>query len=321
MKEFEPKKVLSDVLPQEAFWFFNGAIVRNIYELLNEIKSLDDWNFVYHSNIDHDDFAKWINDTLGDANLTEQLKKEKDRDKYVKKIEKRIKKLESIVYFNDKLINPIKKIPMELLNNQNIKFISLLVTVVLVTSLFLYTQSSYTKEIAKFEDQIFELKERDLILQRFLLQSLISNENLDETESTSQESPGSVDSFFSYKEKLTPQDRIKEEQIKVYENMVVIDLENASWAKFVSTGSMIPTLSEDANAIELTPSSPKEIYVGDIISYVSPDGEDIIIHRVVEIGEDEQGWYAITKGDNNQLNDPFKVRFEQIERVLIGIIY
>ncbi len=46
----------------------------------------------------------------------------------------------------------------------------------------------------------------------------------------------------------------------------------------------------------------------------------LIIHRVVEIGEDEQGTYFITKGDNNFFSDG-KVRFGQIKYVTIGVIY
>ena len=321
MKEFDPKNVLSDVSPPEAFWFFNGVIIRNIYELAEEIKNLDEWSFVYHSNIDHDDFANWIKQALGDSEFAAQLKKERNREKYVKKIETRIKKLESMVYLDEKFVTPAKKVSKKIITGTNIRFAVLILTIFLVTSLFFYTQPDYTKDITNIENQILDLKERNLMLNRLLIQSLTKQQELDESKPASQESPGDIDIFFSYKEKFAPQDRIKEEQVKVYEDKVVIDLENATWAKFVSTGSMVPTLSEDANAIEIVPQSPKDINVGDIISYISPNEEGIIIHRVVETGEDEQGWYAITKGDNNKLNDPYKVRFEQVERVLIGIIY
>lgn len=44
------------------------------------------------------------------------------------------------------------------------------------------------------------------------------------------------------------------------------------------------------------------------------------MHRVVEIGEDEQGWFAITKGDNNEEVDPGKRRFQDIKRITVGVI-
>ena len=46
-----------------------------------------------------------------------------------------------------------------------------------------------------------------------------------------------------------------------------------------------------------------------------------VIHRIAEISNDEQGWYAIVKGDNNEAPDPERVRFEQIKKVLVGVLY
>jgi hypothetical protein len=39
------------------------------------------------------------------------------------------------------------------------------------------------------------------------------------------------------------------------------------------------------------------------------------------MGYDKEGWYAVTKGDNTGMNDPDKVRFEQIKFVLVGVLY
>lgn len=84
---------------------------------------------------------------------------------------------------------------------------------------------------------------------------------------------------------------------------------------------MVPILNENANSLDVVSNSPKDINVGDIISYSSKASDDILIHRVVEIGQDSEGWYAIAKGDNNQLPNPYKIRFDQIQRMVIGVIY
>ncbi|MGB9748839.1 MAG: hypothetical protein ACP5OZ_04075 [Candidatus Woesearchaeota archaeon] len=118
-----------------------------------------------------------------------------------------------------------------------------------------------------------------------------------------------------------PIDRIKENQIQVFSDKIVIYLQNAEWASFTPTGSMEPVLNEYANAIQIVPKSEDEIYIGDIISYESEYAEGIIIHRVVEIGYDKEGWYCIAKGDNNPKKDPGKIRFSQIKRILVAIIY
>ena len=119
-------------------------------------------------------------------------------------------------------------------------------------------------------------------------------------------------------DQASPRDRIAEEDIHVFADRVVIDIEDPVWATFTDTNSMDPVIDTGANAIEIIPKTPEEIQAGDIIAYTS--GNISIIHRVVEVGNDGQ-WYAITKGDNNPTTDPGKVRFSQIKRVVVAIIY
>lgn len=128
--------------------------------------------------------------------------------------------------------------------------------------------------------------------------------------------PGNI---LGGKELTSPGDWVKEDQISVYPNKIVLDVPGASWASFTNTNSMDPFLDETANAIEMKPSNPEEIKVGDIISYKTVYG--VLIHRVIEIGNDDKGVYYIVKGDNNRLTDPFKVRFEDVQGVVVAIIY
>lgn len=121
-------------------------------------------------------------------------------------------------------------------------------------------------------------------------------------------------------EKPSPYDRIKEDQIHVYPDKVLLDIKNVQWAKFTDTNSMDPVIDEGSNALQIIPKTEAEIYVGDIISYDSDYSYGIVIHRVVRIGDDGE-WYAIAKGDNNPAIDPGKIRFDQIKKVVIGIIY
>ena len=118
-----------------------------------------------------------------------------------------------------------------------------------------------------------------------------------------------------------PADHIPENTISVLKDQVVIRVPNAVWAKFTPTGSMKPVFDEGANAIEIVPTSPSQINVGDIISYQSDWLDAPVIHRVVETGNDSDGWYAIVKGDNNGTADPGKIRFSQVRRLVVAIIY
>jgi hypothetical protein len=90
------ERIISDVPPGLEFWTCHGTIVRNIYELVETIKSLNDYAFRYHVNDDNEknDFADWIYDVVGDTVLAHLLKDVLDKDKYVHMIEERIKQLE-----------------------------------------------------------------------------------------------------------------------------------------------------------------------------------------------------------------------------------
>ena len=131
--------------------------------------------------------------------------------------------------------------------------------------------------------------------------------------------PLKFNNSFSPQDIASPSDWVKEEQIKVYPNQIILNVKDATWATFTPTGSMKPILDEKTNALEIKPSSPNDIKLGDIIAYESPEG--IIIHRVIEKNIDENGIYFLVKGDNNFSQDPTKIRFENIKGVVIAIIY
>ncbi len=127
--------------------------------------------------------------------------------------------------------------------------------------------------------------------------------------------------FGTAPEVNSPSDWIKEEQIRVYDNRIIIDIENPEWARFTDTNSMDPVFDYGSNAIEIVPEKPEQIHVGDIASYNSKYATGTIIHRIIEIDSDEGGWFAKMKGDNNPYSDPEKIRFNQIQRIVVAIIY
>lgn len=118
----------------------------------------------------------------------------------------------------------------------------------------------------------------------------------------------------------SPSNWVKENQIRVYSQDIVLDIQNGIFTSYADTNSMDPLLDETANGIEIRPIKSK-LKVGDIISYRSTLMDAVIIHRIISIGEDKQGTYYIVKGDNNSERDPERVRFEQIEGVVVALIY
>lgn len=122
-------------------------------------------------------------------------------------------------------------------------------------------------------------------------------------------------------DKPSPGDWIKEDQIYIYQDRIVIFLPNPTVSFFADTNSMDPSIDFTANGIEIKPQSPEQIQVGDIIVFKpNLNKNEYIVHRVIEIGTDELGWYCITKGDNALQNDG-KIRWPQVEAVMVIIIY
>ena len=140
--------------------------------------------------------------------------------------------------------------------------------------------------------------------------------------STATEQPVSF-SFLTGRsaERISPSDHILENDVHVFSDRVVLDVDSPFWASFTDTNSMDPVIDAGANSVEASPKSPDEIAVGDIISFRTGLASGTIIHRVIEKGEDDEGAYFITKGDNNPLQDPGKVRFEDIKGVVVAVIY
>ena len=127
-------------------------------------------------------------------------------------------------------------------------------------------------------------------------------------------------SVMPTRERISPADHISEDKIHVYKDHIYIDLKDASWGTFLDTNSMDPLLDQGHNSIEIKPESFEDINEGDIIVYSTED-YGYIIHRVTATGFDNEGWYAFAKGDNNTEQDPWKIRFNQIEGIVVGIIY
>jgi signal peptidase I len=134
---------------------------------------------------------------------------------------------------------------------------------------------------------------------------------------------------------IAPSDYLNESQIIVYNDYVVINISNVSVGRFASTGSMIPTLNEHSNSLRIVPTNESDIHLGDIITYeeLNDDKCDkvdnvtlcpvsiLIVHRVIDIGNDTQGTYFVLKGDNNDVADEYKIRFKDIRYKTIALLY
>ncbi len=86
-------KILQDIHGHYCFWINNGPVVKNIQELPKVLKNMDKDTFSHHVNKEKNDFAKWIDEVIGDIVLAKSLKRVKRKDTYLRKIETRLKEL------------------------------------------------------------------------------------------------------------------------------------------------------------------------------------------------------------------------------------
>ena len=64
-----------------------------------------------------------------------------------------------------------------------------------------------------------------------------------------------------------PNDWVSEKDIIIFDDMIVLRVENATLSSYAGTGSMKPVFDKGANGIRVVPGSADEIDVGDIVSY------------------------------------------------------
>jgi hypothetical protein len=129
---------------------------------------------------------------------------------------------------------------------------------------------------------------------------------------------GSIVTGFSIFDAAAPLDRVSSEDIIVFDDSVLIRVENATLSSYSPGESMLPLIDVGANGIRIVPKNSDDVDVGDIVSFRK--GETLVVHRVIEKGFDNEGLYFITQGDSASFSDG-KVRFSDIEHVTIGVIW
>ena len=93
MKKLKTKK--SNLINAEnelCFWINNGPILKNLKDLKNALKKINEETFRYHVNKEKNDFADWVKNVLGDKILANKLAKIKTAKTMIKTVEEKLKK-------------------------------------------------------------------------------------------------------------------------------------------------------------------------------------------------------------------------------------
>src|SRR3989338_10517519 len=86
-------KVLENVPPDNNFFVCNGHVLRNIRELCEELRAIDEGSYPYHVNQEKNDFSNWVNDILKDKKLADDLRMSIKKEDALEIVEKRVKTL------------------------------------------------------------------------------------------------------------------------------------------------------------------------------------------------------------------------------------
>lgn len=80
--------------PSEQYYFYlnNGKKLKNIAELMESLKDMDQDLFSLHVNEQHNDFASWIRDVFGEKELARRISQTRYPASMLKSIEKYIQK-------------------------------------------------------------------------------------------------------------------------------------------------------------------------------------------------------------------------------------
>ncbi len=81
---------------EELFITADGRVIRDLWEMLDFVKSSKQEAFAHHVNELRNDIANWVEDMVLDTELSEQLKKAKTKEETHAIISKRLKELEKL---------------------------------------------------------------------------------------------------------------------------------------------------------------------------------------------------------------------------------
>ena len=135
--------------------------------------------------------------------------------------------------------------------------------------------------------------------------------------------PEADDEPWATVDKPSPRDITLQGNIKYIKSKKTIEIRNVPptiWLTTVQdTNSMDPVMDYTHTCILTDNFDPRDLAVGDAVVYRAGAGQ--ILHRIVEIGTDEEGRYYRLKGDNCYYIDPYIVRGKHIRWLLLGVIY
>lgn len=84
------RNFMTDVPEDKVFWSHDGQMYRNLNELAQGLANMNDETYMYHANEAKNDFARWVQDVIGDRDLAFDLENTTSRQEALKKVNSRL---------------------------------------------------------------------------------------------------------------------------------------------------------------------------------------------------------------------------------------
>ena len=92
----DAKRILSEVQPEKAFWINNGPVLKSLGEFAQAAKKLSPSQFAHHASQQRNDFAKWVDEVIGDSTLAKRLRALKSPEAVSKAVGMRVEALKKL---------------------------------------------------------------------------------------------------------------------------------------------------------------------------------------------------------------------------------
>ncbi len=91
------KQFLATIEGERCFWCCDGAILCSMIDLVKALNKMPGKVFAYHVNKEKNDFANWVRDIIGDAELANEISASSNKADMAKRVQSRIAVLKRIV--------------------------------------------------------------------------------------------------------------------------------------------------------------------------------------------------------------------------------
>ncbi len=68
-----------DAPPDKTFWVNEGPVIKNLLELCDALEAMSDEQFAHHVDAEKNDFARWVDEVLGDSDCARALRRARKR--------------------------------------------------------------------------------------------------------------------------------------------------------------------------------------------------------------------------------------------------